>query len=394
MERDTAAVGAPADLSALLSQSGWLRGLAAHLVGGDQAADDLVQETWLAAVRSPPRPDQPQRPWLAQVLRNAWRMAARGSGRRRARELQYGAESPAEVSPEQVLERAQLQRHVAELVMALDEPYRTAILLYYYEGRPSADIARALQVPAGTLRWRINQGLVQLRARLDQEHGQRRSWTVLLLPMAGPQAPRLPPASATAFQLAVCAATVTIAAGGAALWLTRPAPPQVSPVTTNVVEPPKTTTRTQAEEDSMTRARVRLAAFFGVALPAMVAAAQDDKPLSRDENIAFCVEFRERTVVCKEEYSHLFVSMVPPSTPPEQKERMRQKALKEMEEDGTGPLEPRRAKCAASVDHGFGFTQGEVKAGRACMDEKDCKKAVACMQPLFEAKHGKGHKKK
>ena len=144
----------------------------------------------------------------------------------------------------------------------------------------------------------------------------------------------------------------------------------------------------------MTRAHAKLAAFFGVALPALVAAAQDEKPLTRDENIAFCVEFRERTVVCKEELSHMFANMMPPSTPPEQKERVRQKALKEIEEDGTGPVEPRRAKCAASVDHGFSFTQSEVKAGRACLDEKDCKKSVACMQPLVETKHRKSRNKK
>lgn len=394
MERDPGVT--TADLSALLGQSRWLRGLAAHLVGGGPEADDLVQETWLAALRSPPAAERPPRPWLGQVLRNVWRMAARGSGRRRARELAAGELGPDQATPEQVLERAQLQRHLAELVMALEEPYRTAILLSYYEGRPSAEIARALQVPAGTVRWRISQGLVQLRARLDQEHeGRRASWTALLLPITAP-GPR-PPAggaivSTTTFKIAVTAAGAALIAGaGTALLLARPPPrPAVPPAVATVPERPRTTS---TEEESMTRARTKLATFLGVALPAMVAAAQDDKPLGREENIAFCVEFRERTVACKEELSHLFISMVPPGTSPEQKEKIRQKTLKEIEEDGTGPLEPRRAKCAASVDKGFGFTQGEVKAGRACMDEKDCKKSVACIQPLFEAKHRKRGRK-
>src|SRR6185369_6830628 len=108
--------------------------------------------------RSPPAADRPARPWLGQVLHNAWRMAARTSTRRRAREQATVAEpAPAAASAEQVLERAQLQQQLAELVMALDEPYRTAILLHYYEGRTSAEIAGDLDVPAGTIRWRINQ---------------------------------------------------------------------------------------------------------------------------------------------------------------------------------------------------------------------------------------------
>ena len=43
----------------LLGQSGWLRGLAAHLVRGGEEADDLVQETWLNALRSPPGAGRP-----------------------------------------------------------------------------------------------------------------------------------------------------------------------------------------------------------------------------------------------------------------------------------------------------------------------------------------------
>jgi RNA polymerase sigma factor (sigma-70 family) len=395
MERDPTAPGATADLTALLGQSGWLRALAAHLVRGGEEADDLVQETWLNALRSPPGAGRPQRPWLAQVLRNVWRMGARGASRRRARELETGLPA-AELSPEQLLERAQLQRHVAELVMALDEPYRTAILLYYYEGQPSAEIARALRVPAGTVRWRINQGLVSLRARLDQEHqGQRRTWAVVLLPLAGPETPPLPagPAAVSKLVFTTLAAT-TLMGVGAALWMGRARPPSTPPKSVaGQLSPDHTAKTTPDQEESMTRARTKLAAFFGVALPALVAAAQDEKPLSRDENIAFCMEFRERTVVCKEELSHLFAEMAPPSTTPEQRERIRQKALKEIEQDGTGPVEPRRAKCAASVDRGFSFTQGEVKAGRACMAEKDCKKSVACMRPHMEAKHKKPHKK-
>ena len=63
-----------------------LRALARSLVRGDAEADDLVQDTAVAAITHPPDADRPVRPWLATVLRNRWRMNRRAESRRRARE--------------------------------------------------------------------------------------------------------------------------------------------------------------------------------------------------------------------------------------------------------------------------------------------------------------------
>ena len=68
------------DPHALLAHAAWLRRLARSLVGDGAAADDLVQETWVAALRRPPAEDRPVRPWLRRVLENAarfrWRARA------------------------------------------------------------------------------------------------------------------------------------------------------------------------------------------------------------------------------------------------------------------------------------------------------------------------------
>jgi hypothetical protein len=53
----------------LLANQAWLKRLACRLVD-PATAEDLVQETWAAAVRSRPERDRPLRPWLAEVLRN------------------------------------------------------------------------------------------------------------------------------------------------------------------------------------------------------------------------------------------------------------------------------------------------------------------------------------
>src|SRR5262245_34481767 len=70
----------------LLGQSLWLRRLAASLVAGEAAAEDLTQEIWVAALRHPPAPDRPLRPWLTRVARNLASRFRRSEARRRMRE--------------------------------------------------------------------------------------------------------------------------------------------------------------------------------------------------------------------------------------------------------------------------------------------------------------------
>lgn len=177
------------DFAALLEHSSWVRRLAGSLVRDDALADDLTQEAWLAALRHPPDKGLPPRPWLAQVLRNLVRMRFRSDGRRKGRELATGdaaTSSDGQLdSPEQLLDRVQTQRALTNLVIAIDEPFRSTILLRYYEGLDSADIAKRQGVPAGTVRWRLKTGLERLRVELDRTHGgDRRAWLPAIAPLA------------------------------------------------------------------------------------------------------------------------------------------------------------------------------------------------------------------
>lgn len=58
----------PADLQALLSHYGWVQALCLRLVADEADADDVTQQTWVAALEHPPRGEP--RSWLAQVARN------------------------------------------------------------------------------------------------------------------------------------------------------------------------------------------------------------------------------------------------------------------------------------------------------------------------------------
>lgn len=168
---------------ALLAHAGWLRQLAASLVADPGAADDVVQDTCLAALLHPPTVDRPLEPWLARVARNFAFRGRRGELRRAAHELAAGPAREAP-TPAQTVERLELQRSVVEAVLAIEEPFRTTIVQRYFEGHPAAEIARRFGVPGGTVRWRLKRGLAELRARLDGRFGSREGWYALLAPLA------------------------------------------------------------------------------------------------------------------------------------------------------------------------------------------------------------------
>ena len=158
------------ELKRLLEQSAWLDRLAAHLVGGRGDPEDVVQETWLAALRAKPVELRRPRAWLAQLLRGSVLRRARGDARRRAREAHAGAHAAEDsVSPQAAaLERLELQRMLTELVTGLDEPFRSTVVMRYFDELSAADVARALKVPEGTVRWRTSEALDRLRTALDR----------------------------------------------------------------------------------------------------------------------------------------------------------------------------------------------------------------------------------
>jgi RNA polymerase sigma-70 factor (ECF subfamily) len=175
------------DVANLLEHSAWLRRLAGHLVF---EREDSVQDVWLAALRAPPDPDWPPRPWLTRVLKNAARRRHRDASVRRENEQRAAAMPTLGVTtPEELVARAETQLLLAELVLGLSEPLRRVILLRYYEGLSAAEIARALGMPPGTVRWQIKQGIDRLRSALDSRFGNdRHTWTpALALLAAGPR---------------------------------------------------------------------------------------------------------------------------------------------------------------------------------------------------------------
>lgn len=230
---------ASVDPSELLSHASWLRQLARSLV--HEGAGDLVQETWVAALRRPPQDVGSARPWLRTVLTNAARLRWRSDANRRAREqVAVDLDDREPASPDALLERHELQQLLARLVSELDEPFRSTVLLRFAEGLTPTQIARRLAIPAGTVRWRLKEALDRLRVQLDSAHrGDRRAWMLAFAPLAMPRpgvaAPVVPLLLLLLVTVVVSGVVFIVAANRAS---SNPSPPQTSdPATVSSVRP-------------------------------------------------------------------------------------------------------------------------------------------------------------
>ncbi|HEY2744729.1 MAG TPA: sigma-70 family RNA polymerase sigma factor [Polyangia bacterium] len=168
--------------AALLREAGWVRRVAARLARDGSSADDVAQDVWVQALRQRPDPSTTLRGWLAEVMRRLVHTRSRADARRRAREL---ADEPRDAdTADRLLEKAEILRRIAQMVGELEEPYRSTVLMRYFEGASAAEIARRQGVPAGTVRWRLKEALDQLRARLSREIDRERARRALA-PIAG-----------------------------------------------------------------------------------------------------------------------------------------------------------------------------------------------------------------
>jgi RNA polymerase sigma factor (sigma-70 family) len=203
------------DIDSLMVHATWLRRFAGALLRDGDDADDLVQGTLVSAWQHPPADGSRPRSWLARIAQNRAHDQRRSDQRRSAREQEAVEIAVAQPStPEQLLGDLEIHRTVAEVVTALDEPYRQAVLLRYYEGLSAADIGTRLGVPAGTIRWRLKEGLDRVRRALDGRCGDRRRWMLALAPLV----PRLPGATPVAGLTLLAVLTLALIVG-AGLWL-------------------------------------------------------------------------------------------------------------------------------------------------------------------------------
>ncbi len=166
----------------LCRHAGSMRALARDLLADEAWADDAVQQACLVALTRPPATRVAVASWLADVVRSC-ALDLRRSEHRRHRREQLAARAEAS-EPIDAAEQLELQQDIVTAVRSLDESYRTAVWLRYYEGRSPSEIAAELNEPVKTIKTRLWRALQHLRHRLDSRHGDRQAWLGALVPLA------------------------------------------------------------------------------------------------------------------------------------------------------------------------------------------------------------------
>lgn len=151
--------------------------LAYRVIGREEDARDVAQETFLRAFRALNgfKGQAKFSSWLYRITLNLCRDWIRKERRTPVSQAPEGMdiiELAGEATPtdtiEQLVGRNQLSRAVSKAMASLPEEQRTAIILKEYHGLTFQEIADMLDCPLSTVKTRLYQGLSVVRKQLEQ----------------------------------------------------------------------------------------------------------------------------------------------------------------------------------------------------------------------------------
>ena len=151
--------------------------LAYRVIGREEEARDIAQETFLRAFRALKgfKGQAKFSSWLYRITLNLCRDWMRRERRTPIAQTPEGVdlvELAGEATPwesiEDLVSRKELGRAVAKAMSVLPEEQRTAIILKEYQGLTFQEIADLLECPLSTVKTRLYQGLTVLRRQLEQ----------------------------------------------------------------------------------------------------------------------------------------------------------------------------------------------------------------------------------
>lgn len=189
-------------------------------------ADDVAQDAFVTAWRRLADLRDPDRlpAWLCGIARNVARDA-----RKRVRDEVHEdvAHVAAEMTPYDAISDAECERMVAAALGELPDVYREPLVLFYYEERSLADVARYLGLSAATTQKRLSRGRQYLAERVETiiergipRRGARATLAASVLAIIAVTAPAshvdASPArkGPTMHKLALAATLTAVAAGG------------------------------------------------------------------------------------------------------------------------------------------------------------------------------------
>jgi RNA polymerase sigma-70 factor (ECF subfamily) len=151
--------------------------MARAIVRSESFARDAVQDACVHAWRELPSLRDAERfdAWLTQIVVNGCRSQLRGTKRREVREIALNepdskGRSPQIRSEERLLgDRVVDAEAVRRAFVRLNPDHRTVLVLHYVDDRPVAEIAAAMGVASGTVKWRLSRARDALERALEAE---------------------------------------------------------------------------------------------------------------------------------------------------------------------------------------------------------------------------------
>ena len=141
-----------------------------ELVRAEQPSLDIVQETFIAAVRhiGGLRDDARFGSWLFGIAHQKCIQHWRKSGREESGDEESLAALPgADDGPRELLIRKEQEAEFMQALNQLPPPQRSALLLHFIEDFPLEEIARVTGVSVGTVKSRLHYGKKALRELLE-----------------------------------------------------------------------------------------------------------------------------------------------------------------------------------------------------------------------------------
>ncbi|MBI4562179.1 MAG: RNA polymerase sigma factor [Candidatus Rokubacteria bacterium] len=135
------------------------------------SVEDLTEEVLVSVYRRRHRYDldRPFAPWLFGIARLVWKDFLRHRGRELARAgpLEVAKELPSPLhDPSELAEIREESGAVRRAIEELPDEQRAAFVLRHYHSLSYEEVAQALQVPLGTVKWRLHEAVRRLETAL------------------------------------------------------------------------------------------------------------------------------------------------------------------------------------------------------------------------------------
>ena len=147
-------------------------GLALRVVGSADTAEDVVQDAFMRIWHRADRYEAARgaaRPWILRVVRNVAIDRLRTADARSRAETRSQTDAtlvsvPEE--PDETASRSERSRTLRRALAELPAEQRRALEIAYFEGLSHSEIAAREQMPLGTVKTRIRDGVLRLREKI------------------------------------------------------------------------------------------------------------------------------------------------------------------------------------------------------------------------------------